>query len=105
MTIDRTSETFQTIYREHVAMVVSGDLKGVMGDMDPAVVGTVFDGVIVPRGAVNAAEVISHAVDGDRAVGEAIYRTAEGSIGLRSGWRLADGRWLADHLENFDEGA
>lgn len=92
---------FESVYRAHVAMVVSGDLSGVMADMDPATLSTVFVGVEVPRGDVDAAEVVDIAIEGDRAVGEAIYRLPGAAIGLRSGWRVVDGRWLADRLENF----
>ena len=96
---------FDTVYRSHVEMVVSGDLKGVMADMDPAVLATVFDGVAVPRGPVDSAEVVRVAVEADRATGEAVYRTPDAVIGLRSGWRQVEGRWLADHLENFVVGS
>jgi hypothetical protein len=92
---------FEETYRRHVAMVVAGDLTGVMADMAPGAAPAVFDGVTVPRGDVTAAEVVVASVEGDRATGEAVYTTARGRTGLRSGWRLVDGRWKADALENF----
>jgi hypothetical protein len=93
---------FEPVYRDHVAKVVSGDLRGVMADMDPKAVAHVFDGVDVPRGEVNSADVVSVSVCDGRGVGEAVYATAAGFLGLRSGWVRRDGRWLADSLENFD---
>lgn len=102
---DTTLANFESVYRAHVDMVVSGDLKGVMADMDPAVLATVFDGVNVPRGQVDSADIVRISVQDQRAEGEAVYRTPDGVIGLRSGWRSADGRWLADRLDNFEPGA
>jgi hypothetical protein len=94
--------TFEPVYRAHVAMVVEGDLKGVMADMEPASLAHVFDGVDVPRGDVDSAEVVRIAVVDGRGVGEAVYRTGARDIGLRSGWSYVDGRWLANSLENFE---
>lgn len=102
---DASVTDFDSVYRAHVDMVVSGDLKGVMADMDPASLPTVFNGVDVPRGVVDSAEIVRTSVEDQRAVGEAIYRIQDGAIGLRSGWTLTDGRWLADHLENFEPSA
>jgi hypothetical protein len=93
---------FEPVYRDHVAKVVTGDLRGVMADMDPEVLGHVFEGVEVPQGDVSTADVVSVAVVDGRGLGEAVYRTAKGALGLRSGWTHRDGRWLADSLENFD---
>jgi len=93
---------FELIYRDHVAKVVSGDLRAVMADMDPEALSRVFDGVDVPRGDVTSADVVSVSVADGRGVGEAVYRTAAGALGLRSGWIHRDGRWLSDSLENFE---
>lgn len=95
---------FEPVYRDHVAKVVSGDLRGVMADMDPEVLAHVFEGVHVPRGRVSGAEVVSVSVTDGRGVGEAVYRTGDGVLGLRSGWVRRGGRWLADALENFEPG-
>lgn len=93
---------FETVYRRHVSLVQAGDLRGVMADMDPAVVPAVFGGVRTPQGAVSAADIRDARLEGGRAVGECIYTTAEGRIGLRSGWRHDGQTWLADTLENFE---
>ncbi len=95
-------EGFEATYRKHVTMVVDGDLNGVMADMLPAALPTVFDGVSVPRGDVTSAEVVRVSLDGDRGVGEAVYETPAGSIGLRSEWLFDGEGWKADALENFD---
>ncbi|WP_020661466.1 hypothetical protein [Amycolatopsis benzoatilytica] len=99
MTVD-----FETTYRRHVAMVVEGDRKGILNDMAPGSVPSVFRGVNVPQDKVGSAEVVAVRVEGDRATGEAVYRTPDGPIGLRSGWGLVDGEWKADGLENFPAG-
>ncbi|GAA3528218.1 hypothetical protein [Nocardioides daeguensis] len=93
---------FETTYRAHVGKVASGDLKGALADMAPGAVPAVFEGVTVPGGDVSGVEVVATRVDGDRATGEAVYATPAGPIGLRSGWALVEGAWLADSLENFD---
>ena len=97
-----TTSDFETTYRRHVDGVVSGDLKAVLADMAPGSVPAVFVGVQVPRADVDGAEIVSVRVDGARGVGEAVYTTPDGTIGLRSGWALVDGVWKADILENFD---
>ncbi|MGY0540187.1 hypothetical protein ACW14X_21920 [Nocardioides sp. YJ-D4] len=93
---------FETIYRAHVDGVVAGDMKAVLADMAPGSVPAVFEGVQVPGAQVDGAEIRSAVVDGERGVGEAVYTTPDGTIGLRSGWGLVDGVWKADSLENFD---
>lgn len=98
----RDFDGFETTYRSHVEKVRAGDLKSVMTDMDPASLATVFDGVTVPREKVNFAEVLAVRLDGERGVGEAVYTTAEGRIGLRSGWAHDGSEWKADSLENFE---
>lgn len=93
---------FETVYRRHVDRVVAGDLKAVLADMAPGSVPGVFEGVTVPQGDVMSAEVVRAVVEGGRGVGEAVYATAPGPIGLRSGWSIVEGEWKADHLENFE---
>ncbi|SDK65859.1 hypothetical protein SAMN05428985_105138 [Nocardioides sp. YR527] len=93
---------FEATYRRHVDGVVAGDMKSVLADMAPGSVPSVFEGVRVPGAQVDAAEIRSARVDGERGIGEAVYTTPEGTIGLRSGWGLVDGAWKADSLENFD---
>ncbi|GAB3141428.1 hypothetical protein GCM10027258_24040 [Amycolatopsis stemonae] len=92
---------FETTYRQHVAKVVDGDMKGVLADLAPGSVPKIFEGVTTPD-KVSSAEVLSVRVDGERATGEAVYTTPEGEIRLRSGWGLVDGEWKADALENFE---
>lgn len=93
---------FEAVYRRHVELVVAGDLKGVLADMAPGSVPAVFDGVEVPQGDVTSARVVRAHAEGDRAIGEAVYTTPGGQIGLRSGWTVLDAAWKADHLENFE---
>jgi len=96
---------FEETYRRHVALVQAGDLKSVLADMDPAVLPTVFEGVSTPRDAVTGTEIRAARLEGERAVGECVYTTDGGVIGLRSGWRHDGERWLADALDNFEAGA
>lgn len=92
----------EQVYRKHVDLVIAGDLKGVLADMDPACLPGVFEGVVVPRGQVEDAVIRSVRVHDGNGVGEAVYSTPEGEIGLRSGW-VHDGQtWRADTLSNFD---
>lgn len=93
---------FEATYRRHVDRVLAGDLPAVMADMDPAALAHVFDGVEVPRGQVSAAEVVRAQVVDGLGVGEAVYTTPSGVIGLRSHWRQVRSTWLADGLENFE---
>lgn len=104
-TADGRAADFEQTYRRHVGWVLAGNVSGVLSDMAPGAVPAVFAGVDVPREDVTAAEVVSVRVDGERAVGEAVYTTPSGVIGLRSGWALVDGAWKADTLENFTAGA
>ncbi|MER6969784.1 hypothetical protein ABT304_01880 [Nocardioides sp. NPDC000445] len=99
-----STSDFEATYRRHVDGVVAGDMKAVLADMAPGSVPGVFEGVQVPGAQVDAAEIRSARVDGEgeRGVGEAVYTTPDGTIGLRSGWGLVDGVWKADSLENFD---
>jgi hypothetical protein len=93
---------FEKAYSRHVAMVQGGDLEGVMADMHPDALPTVFQGVDVPRGSVLAAEVRAVRVVDGRGIGECVYTTPRGRIGLRSGWTRVGAFWKADALENFD---
>lgn len=93
---------FEATYRHHVDGVVAGDMKTVLADMAPGSVPGVFEGVRVPGAQVDNAEILSARVEGERGVGEAVYVTPDGVIGLRSGWAIVDGAWKADSLENFD---
>lgn len=92
---------FEAVYRHHVDMVVQGDMKAVMADMVPESLPQVFAGIDTPRGEVREADIVSVRIDGDRAVGEAVYTTADRKIGLRSGWQYDSETWKADTLENF----
>lgn len=94
-------DEFRVLYERHVMHVVEGDLKAVMSDMHPACVPVVFEGVELPGRDVDSAAIRSAQADGAAAVGEAVYRTASGAIGLRSFWVWEDARWLAVRLENF----
>jgi len=98
-------ETFEQTYRRHVAMVKSGDLKGVMGDMAPGSVPEVFQGVVTPRDDVVSTDIRDIRLDGDRGVGECVYTTVTATIGLRSGWLHDGSAWRADTLENFEPDA
>ncbi|HEY9564909.1 MAG TPA: hypothetical protein VIR30_14180, partial [Nocardioides sp.] len=82
--------------------VVNGELKAVMADMDPASLPSVFEGVLVPGGDVSSAQVVGVRPDGERAIGEAVYQTPAGAIGLRSGWFHDGTAWKADQLENCE---
>lgn len=95
-------EGFEAVYRRHVDLVIAGDLKAVLADMAPGAVPAVFEGVETPAGEVRSADVVDMSVEGDRAVGAAVYRLDESAIGLRSGWRHDGTTWLADELANFD---
>ncbi|MET8430443.1 hypothetical protein [Nocardia sp. NPDC004860] len=94
-------EDFRTVYERHVGLVVAGDTKSILADMLPENLSTVFTGVEVPRTPVSAARIVGVTDEGDTRIGEAIYTTADGDIGLRSTWQNHQGRWLASALENF----
>ncbi|WP_068402981.1 hypothetical protein [Kribbia dieselivorans] len=96
------SAEFASTYTRHVDLVVAGNLKALLADMLPEKLPTVFEGINTPGKDVVSARIVSMATDGDRSVGEAVYTTESGVIGLRSGWGLVDGAWLADELENFE---
>ena len=92
---------FEAVYRRHVGLVVAGDFSAVLEDMDPASMPSVFNGVDAPRGDVEDAEIVSVRLEGDRAVGEAVYTVPDRRIGLRSGWHHNGTTWKAHALENF----
>ncbi|ORL16001.1 hypothetical protein [Prescottella equi] len=96
-----SAEDFRTLYERHVGYVVSGNMKAALADMVQENIPAVFNGVSVPRGAVNAFEIKDVRVEGDRQIGETVYETPGGVIGLRSIWELHDGQWKAAALENF----
>ncbi|WP_204164518.1 hypothetical protein [Nocardioides daejeonensis] len=95
-------EGFESVYRRHVDNVVAGNMRDVLADMAPGSVPSVFEGVRTPQGPVRSADVLAARVDGQRAVGEAVYRLEDEVVGLRSGWVYDGSRWVADQLENFD---
>lgn len=95
-------ELFEKTYTHHVAMVKAGDLQGVMADMHPDAVPGVFKGADVPRGEVHETDIRSVRLENGRGVGECVYTTPDGRIGLRSGWVHDGVVWKADSLENFD---
>ena len=96
-----SAEDFRTLYERHVGYVVSGNMKAAIADMVQENIPAVFDGVSVPRGAVNGFEIKDVRLEGDRQIGETVYDTPDGVIGLRSIWELRDGVWKAAALENF----
>ncbi|WP_174189360.1 hypothetical protein [Nocardia barduliensis] len=94
-------DEFRTRYEAHVAKVAAGDTAGAIADMVQENLPAVFAGVTVPRGTVTGAEVRDVRAEGDTRIGEAVYTTPDGPIGLRSIWENHDGEWLAAALENF----
>ncbi|MCF8571319.1 hypothetical protein L5G32_13685 [Gordonia sp. HY002] len=95
-------DQFRQIYERHVEHVRVGDTKAAIAEMVSANVPAVFDGVDVPRSAVESVEIVDVRADGDLRIGEAVYRLPDRTIGLRSIWEHHGGRWLAAGLENFD---
>ncbi|MCF8601984.1 hypothetical protein L5I01_01630 [Gordonia sp. HY442] len=95
-------DEFRRIYERHVEHVRSGDMKAAIADMVSENVPAVFDGVDVPRSAAQDAQIVGVRADGDRRIGESVYRMTDRSIGLRSIWESRGGRWLAADLENFE---
>lgn len=98
-------DEFRRIFAAHVEHVRRGDMKAAIADMVSENLPTVFDGIDVPRSAVETAEIVGVRADGDLRIGESVYRLSDGAIGLRSIWERRDGRWLAARLENFPVGA
>lgn len=96
-----SAEDFRTLYERHVGYVVAGDMKAALADMVQENLPAVFEGVTVPRGAVNGFEIKSVRAEGEKQIGETVYDTPDGVIGLRSIWELRDSTWKAAALENF----
>ena len=99
-----TLDDFRAVYERHVGYVRSGEVKSALADMVPENLPTVFDGIDFPKGAVTDAEIRRVAADGDRRIGEAVYHTPAGPIGLRSIWEWREQGWKAAVLENFPAG-
>ncbi|MBL7487640.1 hypothetical protein I6A60_19350 [Frankia sp. AgB1.9] len=89
---------FEALYRRHVELVLAGDLEAVLADM--VNLPRIFEGVTVPR-KVDAYTIMEIGSEGETCVGETVYDTPTGRIGLRSIWELRDGAWKAAALENF----
>lgn len=96
-----SAEDFRALYERHVGYVVAGDMKSALADMVQENLPAVFDGVTVPRGAVDGYEIKAVRAEGGKQIGETVYDTPDGVIGLRSIWELRDGSWKAAALENF----
>ncbi|OUC80742.1 hypothetical protein [Gordonia lacunae] len=94
-------DDFRARYEQHVGHVVEGDMKAAVAEMIQENIPAVFDGVDVPRGAVDAHRIVGVRADGDRMIGETVYTTEGREIGLRSIWERRDGNWFAGGLENF----
>lgn len=95
-------DEFRRIYESHVEHVRVGDMKAAMAEMVRENLPAVFEGIDVPRSAVEHAEIVAVRADGDQWIGDCIYRVAGRSIGLRSIWERHDDHWLAARLENFN---
>ncbi|MFF9221909.1 hypothetical protein [Streptomyces viridosporus] len=95
------SQEFYELYRRHVRYVLDGDVRASLADMVQENIPQVFQGVTVPRGKVDSLRIVDIRPEGDRWVGETVYDTPQGRIGLRSIWELHDGSWKAAALENF----
>lgn len=72
-----------------------------MGDIAEETLPAIFDGVDVPKGTVDSFDVVGTRADGERSIGETVYHTPRGSIGLRSTWSRRGNTWKAVALENF----
>ncbi|WHU45571.1 hypothetical protein QNM97_16255 [Gordonia sp. L191] len=94
-------DDFRQLYERHVGHVVAGDMAAAVADIAPATLDTIFEGVLVPRRAVESFEIVDVRSEGRRMVGEAVYRGADGIIGLRSVWERRDDSWQAVALANF----
>lgn len=94
-------DDFRQLYERHVGHVVAGDMAAAVADIAPATLDTIFEGVTVPRREVESFEIVDVRSEGDRMVGEAVYRGVDGIIGLRSVWERRDDSWQAVALDNF----
>ncbi|MFS2294265.1 hypothetical protein FHX41_3443 [Actinomadura hallensis] len=92
---------FRELYERHTGYVVEGNVKASLADMVPSVVPAVFEGVVVPRGRATSRTILDVRKEGDRWVGDTVYETPDGPIGLRSYWIMHEGAWRAVELENF----
>lgn len=92
---------FRARYERHVQHVLDGDVRSALAEMVQENLPQVFDGVSVPGRTVHSARIVDVRREGDTWVGETVYTTPEGVIGLRSIWEEHDGVWLAARLENF----
>ncbi|MBL3671129.1 hypothetical protein JL475_35415 [Streptomyces sp. M2CJ-2] len=95
------SQEFHELYRRHVQYVLDGNVEASLADMVQENIPQVFRGVIVPRGKVDSLRVVDIRREGATWVGETVYDTPDGRIGLRSVWESRDGSWKAAALENF----
>jgi hypothetical protein len=85
-----------------VADVLAGNTKAVLADMLPTCLPPHIDGVALPPRRLTDAEVLRVQVVEDRGVGEAVYRSEDVVVGLRSIWVRDGDQWKAATLENFD---
>lgn len=92
---------FRAVYERHVNCVVAGDMQAVLADMATDNPPTVFDGISVPHGKIYKCEIKDIRAEGDKRIGETVYDTEHGGVGLRSIWELRDDSWKATALENF----
>lgn len=92
---------FRKLYERHTGYVLAGDVEASLADMVQSVIPAVFEGVKVPRGEVYERTIVDVRKEGDRWIGDTIYDTPRGEIGLRSIWVLENGEWKAAELENF----
>ncbi|WP_067680068.1 hypothetical protein [Nocardia miyunensis] len=96
-----SDQDFRELYERHVGKVASGDFKGALADMVQENIPAVFEGVTVPRGTVNSFRIQDVRAEGGKQIGETVYDTPKGVIGLRSIWELHEGVWKAAALQNF----
>ncbi len=92
---------FRARYERHVQFVLEGDVRSALADMVQENLPRVFEGVTVPGKNVVSLRIADVRKEGGVWIGETVYTTTEGRIGLRSIWESHDGVWLAAALENF----
>ncbi|GAB2857923.1 hypothetical protein GCM10022221_66920 [Actinocorallia aurea] len=98
---DNEAAEFRARYERHTQFVVDGDLKASLADMVQENIPAVFEGVRTPGKDVSARRIVDVRKEGDTWIGDTVYTTPGGPVGLRSIWELRDGVWLAAALENF----